>query len=95
MPFDLTQLTTILICPKSKSRLVIEEQSLISVDPDCRLKYEIRDGIPIMLVEEATQLSFADWGEIMKKHGRDPVSGEDPDATDDVLREESEPSGES
>jgi len=95
MPFDFTQLATILVCPESKSLLVIDEQSLICLDPDCRLNYEIRDGIPIMLVEEARQLSFADWGAIMKKQGRDPVSGEDPEGTDAALREEPEPSEES
>ena len=82
MAFDLEGLKDILVCPKSKSKLVMEGQSLTCVDPDCRLRYEIRDNIPIMLIEEATELSPEDWGAIMQKRGRDPVSGKSGDEPD-------------
>jgi uncharacterized protein len=60
MPFDFAVLEDLLICPKSKSELVLDGDSLVSVDPACRLRYAIRDGIPIMLVDEARPLDEDD-----------------------------------
>ncbi len=47
------ELLKILVCPKSKAPLVHEGDWLYSTDSETRLRYPIRDGIPIMLVEEA------------------------------------------
>lgn len=70
MPFDFTTLQDILVCPKSKAPLVQDGESLVSTDPDTRLRYEIRDGIPIMLIDEAHELPRDQWTEIMRRHGR-------------------------
>lgn len=75
MSFDPKLLEGILVCPKSKSVLVRDGEALVSIDPRCRLRYEIRDGIPNMLVEEATELSQDAWSEVMQRHGRDGVTG--------------------
>ena len=50
------QLLAILVCPKCKGDLEhrVEESSLIC--PSCRLRYPVRDDIPIMLIDEATPL---------------------------------------
>ena len=53
MSFDFETLKDILVCPKTKSKLVIEGDWLVSVDPQSRLRYGIRNGIPVMLVDEA------------------------------------------
>ena len=49
------KLLEILVCPKTHSSLVLHGDELISKDP--KLAYPIRDGIPIMLIEEARELS--------------------------------------
>ncbi len=82
MSFDFDTLQNILVCPKSHSRLVMEGRWLVSVDPECRLQYEIRDDIPIMLVDEAAELAPEKWSAIMQKHGRDPHSGRELNAPD-------------
>lgn len=69
--FNFDALEEMLLCPQSKSKLILDENRLISVDPDCRLAYNILDGIPVMLVDEAVQLSEEKWQQIMAKHGRD------------------------
>ena len=48
------QLLAILVCPKCKGPLdhVTAEPSLVC--PACRLRYPVRDDIPIMLIDEAT-----------------------------------------
>ena len=50
------QLLAMLVCPKCKGQLEYRESEPSLVCPACRLRYAIRDGIPIMLVDEATPL---------------------------------------
>ena len=50
------QLLAILVCPKCKGELVYRESESALDCPVCRLRYHIRDGIPIMLIDEATPL---------------------------------------
>ncbi len=51
-----SDLLKILVCPQCKGdiHLNAEENGLIC--DQCRLEYEIRDDIPIMLIEEARAL---------------------------------------
>lgn len=51
-----TKLLKILVCPVTKGPLIYKkaEQELIS--KSARLAYPIRDGIPVMLEEEARRL---------------------------------------
>ena len=49
------KLLEILVCPKTHSSLVLHGEELIS--KDAKLAYPIRDGIPIMLIDEARVLS--------------------------------------
>ena len=48
------QLLEILVCPKCKGPLENRENENALVCPRDRLRYPIRDGIPIMLIDEAT-----------------------------------------
>ncbi len=50
------QLLEILVCPKCKGELEYRPEANELVCPACRLRYEIRDDIPIMLVDEAKPL---------------------------------------
>ena len=50
------QLLEILACPKCKGDLLLtENEDGLSCDA-CRLLYEIKEGIPVMLIEEAKPL---------------------------------------
>ena len=51
------QLLEILVCPKCRGELEYREQESALVCQHCRLSYAVRDGIPIMLIDEATPLS--------------------------------------
>jgi precorrin-6B methylase 2/uncharacterized protein YbaR (Trm112 family) len=75
MSFDPKLLDSLLVCTKSKAKLVQDGSRLVSSDPACRLAYDIRDGIPIMLVDEAAELVPDEWRQVMQRHGRDAVSG--------------------
>ncbi len=75
MSFDPRLLTSWLRCTRSRAVLVFDGKSLVCVDPQVRLQYAIRDGIPSLLAEEAATLSPAEWGMVMQRHGRDFTSG--------------------
>lgn len=46
-------LLDILACPKCKGPITLNETGDGLVCDSCKLLYEIRDGIPIMLIDEA------------------------------------------
>ena len=48
-------LLRILACPKCKAPVVREGEGLRCTDRGCGLLYPVRDGIPIMLIHEATK----------------------------------------
>jgi uncharacterized protein len=50
------QLLQILVCPKCKGDLEYRETENELVCATCKLRYEVRDGIPIMLIDEARPL---------------------------------------
>ena len=51
------ELLDILVCPKCKGDLELTEKKDGLICRACRLKYEIKDDIPIMLIDEAKPLS--------------------------------------
>ena len=50
------RLLEILVCPRTKTSLVYDEARQELISRAARLAFPIRDGIPIMLEEEARQL---------------------------------------
>lgn len=47
------ELLDLLACPACKTAVRLEGERLICTNPACGLRYPIREGIPVMLVEEA------------------------------------------
>ena len=50
------ELLDILACPKCKGSISLNDSNDGLICAQCRLLYEIRDGIPIMLIDEAKPL---------------------------------------
>ena len=50
------KLLELLVCPLTKGRLVLDEESNELISKSANLAYPIRDGIPIMLPSEARPL---------------------------------------
>lgn len=48
------QLLAILVCPKCKGDLEYRETDHVLICHACRLRYDVREDIPIMLIDEAT-----------------------------------------
>lgn len=53
-------LLAILACPEDKGPLYYLEAEQVLFNPRLRRTYAVRDGIPVMLVEEATSLDDAE-----------------------------------
>jgi uncharacterized protein YbaR (Trm112 family) len=51
------KLLEMLVCPVTKGPLVYDREKQELVSKSARLAYPIRDGIPVMLEEEARRLS--------------------------------------
>jgi uncharacterized protein len=50
------QLLAILVCPKCRGELEYREKESSLVCSACKLRYPVRDDIPIMLVDEASPI---------------------------------------
>jgi hypothetical protein len=50
------ELLDILVCPKCKGPIYLNESQDGLICDHCKLMYEIRDDIPVMLIDEAKPL---------------------------------------
>jgi uncharacterized protein YbaR (Trm112 family) len=50
------RLLALLVCPKCKGALTYRETESSLDCPQCKLRYPVRDDIPVMLIDEATPL---------------------------------------
>jgi uncharacterized protein YbaR (Trm112 family) len=55
------KLLDILVCPVTKGPLIYDKQKQELVSKAARLAYPIRDGIPVMLEDEARRLEPSEY----------------------------------
>jgi uncharacterized protein YbaR (Trm112 family) len=63
-------LLNILCCPESHAPLVQHDEWLYSTDPATRRRYPIRDGIPIMLIDESETVDEEEFRRVVGEHER-------------------------
>lgn len=56
-----SKLLEMLVCPVTKGPLVFDRDKQELVSKTARLAYPVRDGIPVMLEEEARKLTPAEY----------------------------------
>jgi uncharacterized protein YbaR (Trm112 family) len=61
------QLLEILACPEDKGPLLYFEDEDLLYNPRLKRGYEVRDGIPIMLIDEARSVSDEEHERLMAK----------------------------
>ena len=66
------ELLDILVCPETKAPLVLDGDTLVSTDPGTRRRYQIKEGIPVMLIDESEILSETEWNAILERHNVKP-----------------------
>ena len=62
------ELMQILVCPESHARLLQVGDWLYSIDPATRRRYPIREGIPIMLIDESEVVDEAEFHRVMNEN---------------------------
>ena len=62
-------LLDMLVCPKSKQPLVYFEQEGFLLCPSSRLRYRIENGVPVLLVDEATEVTQPEVDRLLKELG--------------------------
>jgi len=60
------KLLEMLVCPVTKGPLIYDRDKQELISKTARLAYPIRDGIPVMLEEEARKLSPEECEELAK-----------------------------
>ena len=55
MPAVDPELIKLLVCPDCKGAIEYKDRRNLIICTACGLRYPVRDGIPIMLVDEATR----------------------------------------
>ncbi len=68
------QLLEILACPDDKGPLLYFADESILYNPRLKRRYEVRDDIPIMLVDEATTVDDAEHDRLVAKAEAEGVS---------------------
>jgi hypothetical protein len=61
------KLMEILACPDCKSKVFEADEAIFCTNKECRRRYAITDGIPVMLIDESTVLEPDAWNQAMKK----------------------------
>ena len=61
------ELLEILVCPDSHARLVQVDDWLYSTDAATRRRYPIREGIPIMLIDESEVVDETEFQRVVKQ----------------------------
>lgn len=71
------KLLSIMVCPTTHTPLVQAGDWLYSTDPETRYKYPIRDGLPIMLADEAEVAEPDEFERVMARAGNRPSPVDD------------------
>jgi uncharacterized protein YbaR (Trm112 family) len=56
-----SKLLELLVCPVTKGPLTFDREKQELISKSARLAYPVRDGIPVMLEEEARKLTPAEY----------------------------------
>ena len=68
------KLLDILACPQDKGPLLYFANEGVLYNPRLRRKYEVKDDIPIMLIEEASSADDAEHARFMTKAETDGIT---------------------
>jgi uncharacterized protein YbaR (Trm112 family) len=69
-----SQLLAVLACPEDKGPLYYVADEELLYNPRLARAYQVRDGIPVMLVEEATSLDAAAVARLDAKVAAESIS---------------------
>jgi uncharacterized protein YbaR (Trm112 family) len=68
------QLLDILACPEDKGPLLYFQDEDALYNPRLKRRYDIRDDIPVMLIDEATTVDDAEHERLLEKAAAEGIS---------------------
>jgi len=68
LEFNFDAVADILACPECHGRLISVDDGLICGQGEHRLRFPVVDGIPRLLVDEASELTEEEWKELSERH---------------------------
>jgi len=68
------QLLTILACPEDKGPLLYFEDEGLLLNPRLKRTYRIEEDIPVMLIEEASEVGDAELARLVAKAEADGIN---------------------
>jgi uncharacterized protein len=71
------KLLSILVCPADRGPLLLIDDELL-YNPRLRRAYRIDDGIPVLLIDEATQVDDREHERLMRRSGGAGAPGINP-----------------
>lgn len=67
MLIDLSSYSKLLVCPVCRSKLVVDGHSLVCGSDSCRLRFDVKDDIPVMLADEAQPVAPDEWAALIER----------------------------
>ena len=71
-------LLDVLACPVDKGSLLWFEDEAVLYNPRLKKSYAVRDGVPVLLVDEAVDVGDAEHERLMAKAARESVRSTGP-----------------
>ena len=94
--YELGRLADLIACPECHAKLVVgnrsseageSAESLVCTGSGCRLSYPVREGIPMLLVDEAETLEQAEWQTAVGSKGTTAADNSQEDETQETVQE--------
>ena len=67
MLINLEPYAQLLVCPACRSKLLVDGPSFLCQSESCRLRYDVKDDIPVMLFDEAHPVPSDEWIAIVQR----------------------------
>ena len=67
MTINLQPYVQLLVCPACRSKLLVDGASFVCSSDSCRLRYDVKDDIPVMLSDEAQSVAPDAWAAIVQR----------------------------
>lgn len=67
MSIDLQSYAKLLVCPACRSKLIVDGHRFVCRSETCRLRYDVKDDIPVMLSDEAKPVAPDEWAAIVQR----------------------------
>lgn len=67
MSINLQPFAQLLVCPACRSKLIVDGLSFVCCSDSCRLRYDVKDDIPVMLSDEAQPVEAEAWTALVQR----------------------------